>query len=230
MRVTAWARALGCAGALGTLAAAPPVWAEPAPSKPTISVETPPPPPPVERTYHTHDGFYLRLSLGGAWGSTSQSFASGSGDTLSGAGGALDVMVGGTPARGLVLGGALLGNSLLDPSYDVNGMSTASNANLGFGMLAAFIDAFPNPHNGFHLGGGFGPALVRLGARSSSNSTSTEGVGGTLWLGYDAWIAPQWSLGGMLRFAEARTSGGTGALGQTDVTRSIVILFTALYH
>jgi hypothetical protein len=235
MTANGCARALACVAALGAWIATPRAWAEPASNpaapKPTISVETPPPPPPVERTYHVHDGFYLRLSLGGAWSSTSQGFANGaSGDTLSGGGGAFDVMVGGTPVRGLVIGGALLANSILEPSYELNGVSYASNSNLGFGMLAAFIDGFPDPHQGFHVGGGFGPAVVRLGARSSSNSTSTDGFGGALWLGYDAWIAPQWSLGGILRFAEARTGGGSGDLDETDVTRSIVISFTALYH
>lgn len=228
VRALAWLGAAGAGSVASRAAAQPPD--RPA-RPPTISVETPPPPPPVKRTYHVHDGFYLRLNLGGAWASTSQSFASAApGDTLSGGGGALDVMVGGTPVSGLVFGGALLASSMFRPSYELGGVSYSSNSSLGFEMLTAFVDAFPDPKNGFHVGGGFGPALVRLGAPSSSASTSTGGVGGAIWAGYDAWIAAQWSIGGMLRLAEARTSGGSSALDETDVTRSIALLFTVLYH
>ena len=48
--------------------------------------------------------------------------------------------------------------------------------------------------------------------------------------GYDAWISPEWSLGGMLRLSGAVTSSNADDLEQRANTRSFAILFTALYH
>jgi hypothetical protein len=75
------------------------------PRGPTIiHVEQPPPPPLEPRTRLYHDGFYLRLSLGFGY----QSVSSSSGDSKvssSGAGLAGDLLIGGTPATGVVVGG-----------------------------------------------------------------------------------------------------------------------------
>ncbi|HMJ11336.1 MAG TPA: hypothetical protein VK524_08000, partial [Polyangiaceae bacterium] len=115
--------------------------------------------------------------------------------------------------------------------------------NLDFGMLGVFIDGFPDPTGGFHVGGAIGVASLngtfededfedeepdpdRIGEEDGG----TGGIGGSVWVGYDAWIAPDWSLGGMLRFSGAVTSSNADELEQRANTKSFAILFTALYH
>ncbi len=207
--------------------------APPPPPPPTIRVETPPPPPAVPRTFHMHDGFYLRLSLGAGYTSTAVSGYSGASTdaTASGAGGAFDVLIGGTPAAGLTIGGGLLANSVANPSYSASGQSTNLDRSMGFVLVGPFIDGFIDPRKGFHVGGMLGGAGLVFGSGSARDSTTSyNGAGMALWLGYDAWIAADWSLGGMLRFSGARVSTTESGLTETATPRNISLLFTALYH
>jgi len=212
----------------------PPPSAEPPATTGTMSVETPPPPPVRGRTYHMHDGFYLRMNLGGGYIGSSIG-QSGSPDiTLSGGGGAFDLMIGGTLGRGVVIGGALLGNTAPNPSYEVDGKQQDVAAQVSFLTLGPFIDGFPDPKGGFHVGGMFGAAGLSLEdtVGGSSSTTTFGGYGAGVWVGYAAWIAPEWSMGGMLRLTGARTvhAATDTTPKRTASAQAITILFTALYH
>lgn len=199
-----------------------------------MSVETPPPPPPRALTYHVHDGFYLRMSLGGGYIGSTVSQSGLPDVTLSGGGGAFDLMIGGTPTPGLVIGGALLGNTAPNPSFERNGKQQDVNATMSFGVIGPFVDGFPDPKGGFHVGGTLGFAGMTLEDNESGSSATTtfSGYGAGVWVGYAAWIAPQWSMGGMLRLTGARTEHASTSTEprQTADVRAITILFTALYH
>ncbi len=190
-----------------------------------------PPPAEAARGVHLHEGFYLRLSLGPGFGTFSgqvgpnDSELDGSGVALSG-----NIMIGGTPAPGLVIGGATAGHTMPRPSYDggpfVKGKPAAS-----MGLLYGFVDYFPNPHRGLHLGGGAG--LASFSYRESEDDGADQpisfGLGGAAWIGYDFWVSKQWSLG-----IETRVLGGHVS-GRDDPDRSFTtfgsaVLFTALYH
>jgi hypothetical protein len=225
--------------------AAPPAPAEvppPAPP-PAIRVETPPPPAPVPRRgYRVHDGFYLRMSVGGGYMTSKVTYDDSTiaDRTLSGGGGVLELLIGGSPARGLAIGGGLWGQNARNPETDPD--EVESYESLDFGMLGVFIDGFPDPTGGFHVGGAIGvasldgafedddfdpdPERERLGEEDGG----TGGIGGSAWVGYDAWISPEWSLGGMLRFSGAVTTSNADELEQRANTRAFAILFTALYH
>jgi hypothetical protein len=203
-------------------------------------VETPPPPVVPRRGYRVHDGFYLRMSIGGGYLVSKVTYDDSSipDRTLSGGGGALELMIGGSPARGLAIGGGLWGQNASEPKTDPD--SAESYENLDFSMLGVFVDGFPDPTGGFHVGGAVGIAGLN-GAfedddfdpdpdRIGEEDGGTGGIGGSVWVGYDAWIAPEWSLGGMLRLSGAVTSSNAEDLEQRANTRSFAILFTALYH
>ncbi len=54
---------------------------------------------------HLHDGFYLRVALGGGWlGMRTDSAPEAD---VKGGGGSLDLLLGGTPIDGLVIGGGI---------------------------------------------------------------------------------------------------------------------------
>lgn len=198
-----------------------------------MSVETPPPPPVRGRTYHMHDGFYLRMSLGGGYIGGTVSQAGAPDITLSGGGGAFDLLIGGTPAPGVVIGGAILGNTAPNPSFAVDDQQQDVSAQLTFGLAGPFIDGFTDPKGGFHVGGMLGGAGLSLDDNSGgASSTTFSGYGAGMWVGYAAWIASDWSLGGMLRLTGARTvHAATETTPRlTASARAITILFTALYH
>jgi hypothetical protein len=113
------------------------------------------------------------------------------------------IAVGGTPVRGLVIGGQL----------------GATAGNLTIGQLGLFVQWYPAPRGGWHVGFDVGPAITTAwinrgvapvssgpGAPSGVEYTSAWGYGAiaTLQGGYDWWIAPRWSMG-----LDLFASGGT---------------------
>lgn len=176
-----------------------------------------------------HDGFYLRASVG--FGSLRATFADDrvSNDSLEGAGASLhlNLLIGGSPSPGLALGGALLAESAASVDYDYNGRH-AYDRSTSLLVLGPFVDGFPKPHRGWHLGGSLGLAQLSLGKTSLDDRRQTYGVGGSFWLGGDFWVAPDWSVGPLLKF----TGAVTGA-SDPDITAqsfSVALLFTVLYH
>jgi hypothetical protein len=80
---------------------------------------------------HTHDGFYMRLGLGAAWGHDSYAvksiFGPGGKGTISGTGGVFEAAFGGTPHPSWVLGGALLALSFPSPKDTYEGVARDSS-------------------------------------------------------------------------------------------------------
>jgi hypothetical protein len=210
---------------------------QPAQQQQTIFVAQPPLPPLEPKTRYYHDGFYLRLSTGYAYLNVSTSLSNGAGSSgLSGSGGAFDVLVGGTPAPGLVVGGGLLSEQIFDPGTtihtSVGGVVTRGSGSLGFLMIGPFVDAFPMPAGGFHFGGMLGLAGNSL--RSNTDDVS-GGLGLALWMGYMWWVSSQWSLGIEGRYTGAWTTRKLGdpngdQFDATDSSQGFALLFSAAYH
>lgn len=218
-----------------------PYYQESSTQTPKIYVEQPPLPPLPPRNRYFHDGFYLRLSAGYAYMNTSTGVTgSQSTASLSGHGVALDVMMGGTPAPGLVVGGGLLLEAAFDPTSTVTqyqgqfvqGLDNGASGTTGFGLVGPMIDAFPNPNGGFHLGALLGFAAVGLKGHESNISS---GFGASIWAGYMWWTTSQWSMGLMARFTLAGTSrtlaGDTGAtFDASDTSAGAAVLLSVAYH
>jgi hypothetical protein len=56
------------------------------------------------------------------------------------------------------------------------------------------------------------------------------GVGAVAWIGYDAWISSEWSLGGLLQFAGALARQEDGAEVKQARAGGVSLAFTALFH
>jgi hypothetical protein len=198
-------------------------------SRPKIDLGVPAQPPPVERTHHVHEGFYLRVNLGvGALGNSydlGQVSAESHGGTL-----ALDVLVGGTPAKGLAIGGALLNEAGVSHGVEQDGRSL-SDTNVRFSLLGAFVDGFFDPKGGFHLGGAVGLAALGVGDLKTEGEAETlTGVGGAAWAGYDAWVADEWAVGGLIRAGGGITQKKNDAGDITASTFSLGLMLTVLNH
>ncbi len=182
---------------------------------------------PVARSFHVHDGFYVRVNTGIGWvGSTWT--AQGVPDTDAGGTSlALDLLLGGSPSRGVAIGGAVLGHVMLATDVEVGGEESDDEA-LNLLMVGPFIDGFPNPTGGWHVGGSIGLARARF------SDLKGWGLGGAAWAGYDAWVGDEWSVGGLARLMLVRTSAEaeeSGVSSDTDATAtSFTLGFTALFH
>jgi len=194
-------------------------------------------PPPPDPTVHNHDGFYMRLSIGGGYLSDSVSLDPALLGDMSISGGAvvLDFLLGGTPAPGLVLGGGILGASVPNPKVEIGDVSGSSDSTVTLSMLGGFADWYPSPRDGFHLQGFVG--FSTIGAQDSSGNTSTNnpvGIGLALAVGQEWWVGEQWSIGvlGRLMYANMSVSESNLGLSLTETDSVIVpgVLFTATLH
>lgn len=209
--------------------ASPASAAEATPTEGKIAIAVPEAMPPVARSYHMHDGFYARAVAGIGWvgsdwapkGDVSPSIDAG-GTALS-----LDLLVGGSPSRGVAVGGALLTHLMLSTDITAGGQDFSSG-DMNLFLLGPFIDGFPSPSQGWHLGGTVGLVRAEL---ETTESLDTWGLGGAAWAGYDAWVGDEWSVGGLARFMLTRTSGEDSTATDVSATATTFTLsFTALFH
>ena len=194
----------------------------------------PPPPPPVDPTVHNHDGFYFRFSLGvGRLAPTVEVDAGGqkseakfSGSTL-----AADLMLGGTIGRHVVLGGGLASLSVSDAEVERQGVKGDANQSLQLSIGGPFVDVYPDPGGGLHFQGMLGVASLVSRPDSSSRSSQTlSGFGLAGGVGYDFWIASQWSLGLMARIHYASVDKTIDGADNKSSTVAPALLLTALLH
>ncbi|HEY0464207.1 MAG TPA: hypothetical protein VGC79_08365 [Polyangiaceae bacterium] len=181
----------------------------PAPNPPKIDLSTEAPEKAVQRTFHFHEGFYLRASVGFGYyyGSFSDGARPNADFTEHGGTMSLDLLIGGSPSPGISIGGGLLVDPLFGTSYERNGREVGNHGGVST-LIGPFIDAFPDPTKGWHLGG-----LIGFAGQSFQNINATEagrqraiGIGGAAWFGYDFWVAPEWAAGPQFRAMGMATS------------------------
>lgn len=223
-----------------TVAPAAPV--PPGPPAAGYYYPTPPPPLPpptasgAKLGVHEHEGFFLRMGLGFSSMLTKTEGTLGQpdpGGDFSGNGGALELLLGGTPARGFVIGGGLVLHSWPEPSYDNGGTRTRLNgAQLGSSFLALFGQLYFD-----RTSGGYVQALV-AGAEQTyryeeAGETKEAGLSGfalALGGGYDFWVGEEWSLGPELRLSYARVEHEDAGVTTRHRTLALTLSFSATLH
>jgi hypothetical protein len=196
-----------------------------------IDLSTPAPAPAVGRSYHMHDGFYLRVNVGLGTLGTRYDDGTAANIDLDGSGlsMAADVLVGGTPSRALALGGALLTTGAFSAGFDRDGDPTGDR-NMSFVLIGPFVDGFFDARGGWHIGGTLGLANVHIQTRPDEPFGNTRGLGGAAWIGHDFWVADEWSLGVLFRLAGALTQSRADDGNTSASTLGGTLMFTALYH
>jgi hypothetical protein len=191
-----------------------------------------PPPPRPPWGAKLHDGFYLRMAVGlGIAGASISSDSSSLGEySFAGAAGALDLWIGGTPVPGLAMGGALSGLGLNSSRRTADGQAVSGDVAGGTGLLAYFVDVFPDPGRGLHFGGAIGFASAAGEVKDSGRKFAGGGLGLEAWGGYQLWVSPQWSLGGMLRLMGSVTGEDKEGVSYRGSVGGGTLSFTALYH
>jgi len=196
--------------------------------RPLIDVSAPAPEPVVERSYHVHDGFYLRSNIG--IGALGFKYNPGPLDSSADGGGlAFDLLVGGSPSRGVAIGGAWLNDIGRSLTLESEGRELGDLHALS-SLLGPFIDGFPDPKGGWHAGGMVGFANQRFDEPGSDKTYTTRGIGGAAWGGFDAWVGDEWAVGGLGRVAAAVTKGSEDGVDVDASSLSFMLMFTALHH
>jgi hypothetical protein len=176
--------------------------------------------------YHTHDGFFMRLSFGGGGAATS-----GRGQKYSGGSFAFGAAFGGAIAPRLILYGEIFGHTAPSATYDysaVYGSGRARDLDIyggGPGVAYYFM-----PLN-LYLSGTFLLQRVALSdPNDSSNSIdlTNTGIGFSLMVGKEWWVSSDWGLGVAAEFLL-----GTAKDRYVDArwtSRAVAIMFTATYN
>jgi opacity protein-like surface antigen len=156
-----------------------------------------------------HDGFFLRLALGGGRFHDSASSTAGPSSTsftAQGGSTAFELSIGGTPTPGFIVAGTLLGHSVPSPTIEMNGGKFDGNSS-SVSMLGLMLDGYPDPRGGFHIGGVIGFASISDStintsstSTTSTSSDSTSGLGIAPHIGYEWWVSDNWALGAQFRF------------------------------
>ena len=178
----------------------------------------------------THDGFYLQLGIGLGYMSTSAEYM----DievTYSGITTPTQLLIGGSPVPGLVIGGGFITDYAFSPDVEIkSGGVTASgeatDVTLYVFGIGPFISFYPNPHEGLHFDAlvGFGGLQASYQDEVSSNNPS--GLLLSVAAGYEFWVGDEWSIGPEFRF-------GYGAFSYEDIdypTIAPALLATFTYH
>lgn len=160
-----------------------------------------------------HEGLYIRAS--GGYGGTLSTVqkTDGSGTALArGGGGAFQLMIGGTPYEGLVVGvvGAMPhGGSVKTGDGGAGGLSLS--------LLGLFGDYYPDATAGLHFGAAAGYGIANYSG--GLEPAVSRGVGGLAFVGYDLWFADNWSLALMLQFHGQLGWGNDKKFGEADKYR-----------
>ncbi|GEM_PF-1659316 len=202
---------------------------QPAATAPMV-LSTPAPAPLPKETRRIHRGFYARMSLG--TGPMTTLFSEGllTQSRVTGASSGLDVLLGGTPFSGFVVGGGLFCNSL--ESDDVWAVDSVRDPRedlaIGLCSIGPIVDFFPDAKRGLHVGGVVGIAGLGVDARRFADDAVPTAGGGALglWVGHDWWVSREWSLGVSFRYlGVAVESADEDWSGAAD---SFTLSFTAL--
>jgi hypothetical protein len=188
----------------------------------SMDLSQPAPPPLGQRTYHWHDGFYARVDGGlGTLLHTNISGTGGADVSASGLTLGYDLLLGGSIAPGFTLGGTLLGSLQLSGNWEASGRSV-STASLDTLIIGPFAEGYPNPEGGLHFGGALG--LARAGL-DLPGGIAAYGVGGAFWAGSDVWVAPDWSIGGLLRLDALYAKDNDAKVSSIGLTLMFSVLF-----
>jgi hypothetical protein len=160
-----------------------------------------------------------------------------------GGGVAFGLDIGGALSPGFILAGSFAFQSLpnanlsndtrvLAPGASAGGGNTLSR-NPQVSLLAVMLDFYPDPKQGFHVGGGLGLSslAVRGDSGSGNNDDSRNGFGFMPHVGYEWWVGNYWGVGVLGRFLYTKTKGDTVEGGsEKDSVVATSVSFSATYN
>jgi hypothetical protein len=165
-----------------------------------------------------HDGFLLRLSLGAValYESWSPS-GSGAGAVFSGGGTSLETAVGKSLRPGLFVGGLWQLVAVTDPNESYRGTTyVVSGTDRFVNVMAAFVDYYPNPRRGLHVGGSAGLLVTSNLDRAYWNVSTDVGAAIAVRAGYEVFFSSRWSVGAFAQLQGYRYSSSEANVSSTS--------------
>ena len=197
-------------------------WAEaPTPdgaSRPATPTVTKAPSAPAAGGKRSHNGFFLRLSLGAVYLHESWNPSGGSpGAMFGGAGTSLEVSIGKSVRPRLVVGGLWQVAAVFDPTESYLGTTyVAPGTDRFLDVVAAFVDYYPNPRRGLHFGGSAGLLAASNLDRAYGAVTTGWGAALSVRFGYEVFFSSRWSVGAFAQLEGYRYSSTEASVSSTS--------------
>lgn len=199
-------------------------WAEPAPPDLRMAPMRP-------RGARLHDGLFLRAGIGYARLLHRVSSYGESWDFRAN-GVSMDILVGGTPAPGLVLGGGLVMSAFESPTmsnqYPYGWWGSDVTANLV--APVGFVQYYFDPKLGWNVQGMVGYGTLDYSDAYGSLGTTAEGVLVALGGGWEGFVTDQWSLGGLFRISYSNLHDTVYGISETHSIWTPTFQFVGTYH
>lgn len=179
-----------------------------------------------------HDGFFARSETGLSllWADVSGA-ASRTG--IRAIGQSATLSFGGTPARGLVLGGSLW-TARLDPVFVESGRTvTPDDDSVKLTMLRVgpFVDYYPDPTAGFHAQGAAQLAVqIESDVKGNPIEPTALGAAASMGAGYEWFLSGEFSLGFVARAALGRVVRAPNGGEERMLWVIPELALTATYH
>lgn len=179
----------------------------------------PPPPAPAapapRKGSHLHDGFFLQFTAGPTLHRGHLALSNTNADaSLRGTGMGYGFAMGGTIARGWVLGG-LFGGHSVNAELSNNNSGKIENSNrLTYTSFSIFTAWYPDPTKGLHFQAALGSAQHEIAdlrvtgvpgasGRQNYDVGTQNGTHFMLGVGYETFVSDEWSIGALLRLEAA---------------------------
>lgn len=157
-----------------------------------------------QRGEYTHDGFFLNLGLGVNFSSVNTKVEDVYDVDFTGAGSAIDILVGGSPTENFALHATIRSDGTQNPNFDDgNESGNTTDTILGTGFWGVGCTVYSQDNFFFSTSIGRGAIVLDNG---SETITSDGGLGLYLRCGKEWWVGKQWGLGVSLDYLAA---GGT---------------------
>ena len=142
----------------------------------------------------THDGFFLRLSAGGGYATTSIDYQ-GASFEVSGPTGDLNIAIGGMVSPNLALHGTVLSWVASDPDVEWKGVGSGQlNGDVSMAGVAGGLTYYFMPAN-VYLSGSVGWGSLTVDPTNGPGGETDDGPITDLSLGKEWWVGDSWGLG-----------------------------------
>jgi hypothetical protein len=205
-------------GAAAPGAAAPPVCKPPGPGA------------------YTHDGFFARAGVGVAYALIRvgpATLPSPRRTWIRGFGQASKILLGGTPLPGFVVGGSIA-TERIDPTFVEGGVAIIpddDSVKVTLVRLGPFVEWYPSPGRGFHVGAGASLALqVETDVKGDPISPGFMGGALSMGFGYEAFTGEDLSLGVSAEVTFGGLSRDADGVHETMTWTVPALVLAATYH
>jgi hypothetical protein len=190
----------------------------------------------TQQGFHQHDGFYLSLNGGPAFGKIVLDMQNSPVRQMifSGNGFESDFRIGGAPVENFILSVDLITRSIVGPELDIDGIKLTANDNVSASdqTIGLGLTYYIMPVNLF-LSGTIGMGKFAL-TTNVGNSSSQAGLSFRLKVGKEWWVSKNWGLGCAIGYnhvsADDQTGGAPPGYSGALSTDKISLLFNTTFN